>query len=154
VSRNEIRDANRDAMSAGWRLAIWIIAVVVFFGALGVGIWYFKVHTSDVKGEGDQKRQNNSNVNRTNAQQWFEAQYGKIRETDRNIDQAAAERKAKPDDEILRANYLGLQNSCVRMVEEYNAKSTQVLYEDWKSPGLPDRIDGTDNITDCKESTK
>lgn len=150
--RREIRDTNRAAMSVGWRMAIWIVIAVLFFGSIGVGIWWFKVGASDVKGSGDQTRITNDGRNRVNSQEWFEGQYQQIVSSDRRIDEAAAQLKADPKDEIAKANLAGLKNRCIEMVGNYNAETRKVSRGQWRSVDLPFTIDDTDPKTDCKET--
>lgn len=149
--RDDIREANYVARASGWRLALWILAAVVFFGAIGGGIWAFKVANSDLKGAGDQTRIVNDGRNRVNAQEWFHGQYEQIRSTDRRIDQAAADLAAKPDD-INRTNYTGLVNRCMEMVGNYNAEARKISRGKWLDPNLPAQIDNTDPATDCRET--
>ncbi len=151
---NEIRDANAGARSAGWRAAIWIAAAVVFFGAIGVGIWWFKVATSEVKGAGDQTRIVNDGRNRIAAQEAFEQLYAQIQAYDRNLDQAAKDKTEHPGDAFYTTNYSGLVKTCNDAVGQYNADARKVSREKWIAPDLPYEIDLNDPKTDCKESTR
>jgi hypothetical protein len=152
--RKEIRDGNRAAMSAGWRLALWVIAIVLLIGAISAGIWAFKVSSSGIKGEGDQTRIVNDGRNRVNSQEWFEEMYQKIISTDKNIDEAAVAFKANPKDEIATENLAGLKNRCNDMVGQYNAEANKVSRGQWRRVDLPYMIDDSDPKTDCKETTK
>jgi hypothetical protein len=151
---SDVKEVNKVGMMAGWRVAIWILAAVVFFGGISVAVWYFGVAASDEKGKGEQTKIVNDGQNRVNAQEWFEGQYGKILETDRQIVEAAAQLKASPADEIYKENLIGLKNSCIRMTEAYDAEANKVSRGQWKREDLPLQIDDTNTKTDCKETTK
>lgn len=154
----ESENPDRVARSAGWRMGVWIVAAVVFFGLIGIGVWGFKVATSDVKGAGDQTRIINDGRNRVNAQEWFEAQYAQVLTADKNLDEAAANLKAHPvgdaNHDFWQTNYTGLKNRCNEMAANYNAETKKVSRGKWLSPDLPYEIDGSDPKTDCKESEK
>lgn len=144
------------ARGIGWRAGVWIVAAVVFFGALGVGVWWFKVATSDVKGAGDQTRITNDARNRINAQEWFHAQLAQIKSADKNLDEAAANLKAATTDEqksFWQTNFTGLKNRCNEMVAVYNAETRKVTRAKWLDPALPFEITDSDPATDCKETT-
>lgn len=144
----DVREGSAAARSVGWRAALWIIAAVVFFGAIGGGIWYFKVATSDIKGAGDAARQNNSAANRLQAQAKYSQLHEGIRAADRNIDTLAAAASVDPT-QVNKTNLIGAQNVCQSNVAEYNAMATNVLTRDWIPEGLPTRV-GDDPSTDCK----
>lgn len=150
--RSDIREGSYVARTAGWRVAVWILAAVVFFGLIGAGIWAFKVVTSEPKGAGDAARITNDGRNRVNAQEWFVGQYEQIKSTDRRITEAAVELKAKPEDEFARTNYRGLVNRCIEMVGNYNAEANKVSRGKWRDDTTPFQIDDTDSTTDCKET--
>lgn len=151
--RSDIRQGNAVARSVGWRAALWVLAIVLGAGALSGGVWAFKVATSDVKGAGDATRITNDGRNRVNAQEWFHDQYGQILTADRNLDQAAADLNAHPNDDFYRTNYTGLKNRCVEMVQKYNAEAGKVSRGKWLDPALPSQIDDSDPKTDCRETS-
>lgn len=146
----ESNNPSRVARGASWRTALWIVAIVAFFGLLGAGIWAVKVATSDVRGAGDATTQINSGTNRINSQEWFHSQHAAILTADRNLDQAAADVAAHPGDDFYATNLTGLRNRCVEMVNNYNAEAQKVSRAKWLDPNLPVRIDDTDPATDCK----
>lgn len=154
----ESNNPDRLARSAGWRLGVWIVVGVVFFGLLGAGIWAVRVATSDVKGAGETTQRVNDATNRINSQEWFHGQYAQILTADRNLDEAAANLKANPvgtgNHDFHQTNYTGLKNRCVEMVNAYNAEALKVTRAKWLDPALPQRIDETDPKTDCKENTR
>lgn len=150
----ESDNPSRVARGIGWRAATWIVVGVLFFGAIGVGIWYFKVATSGAKGAGDQTRIVNDGRNRVNAQEWFEGQYNLILGADQKLDQAAADKAASPGDAFAATNYTGLVNRCIDMRNAYNAEANKVSRGQWRDPRLPYQIDQTDPKTDCKETAK
>lgn len=150
----ESDNPSRVARGFSWRLAAWIVAAVVFVGALSGGVWWFKVATSDIKGAGDATRQINSGKNRIAAQETFEALYAQIQAYDRNLDQAARDKAEHPGDDFYATNYSGLVKQCNDAVGQYNADARKVSRAKWLSPDLPYEIDINNPATDCKESAK
>lgn len=151
----ESESPGRVARGAGWRIGISILAIILFFGFISIGIWFFKVKTSDVKGAGDATAQINSGVNRVNAQEWFHGQYGQIQAADRQLDELAANLAAnigKTDESFWRTNYSGVKNRCVEMVAVYNAEAQKISRAQWRDTALPIHIDTTDPKTDCRET--
>lgn len=144
----------RVARGFTWRAAVWVIGVVLFVGAIGVGVWYFKVATSDIKGAGDATRQVNTGKNRIASQEAFEALYAQIQAYDRNLDQAAADKAEHPGDAFFATNYSGLVKTCNDAVGQYNADARKVSRAKWLTDDLPYEINITDPKTDCKETSK
>lgn len=147
----ESENPSRVARGASWRVAIWVIAIVLFCGLIATSIWAFKVVTSDVKGAGDATTQINSANNRINSQEWFHAQYAVILTADENLENAFDDMKAHPNDSFYQVNFTGLRNRCNEMVNNYNAEAMKVSRAKWLDPTLPVKIDSTDQATDCKE---
>jgi hypothetical protein len=143
----------RFARGGMWRMALIIIAIVVFFGLLTAGIWWIRVVTAPVKGAGDQEIIINDGRNRINAQEWFEGQYAQILAADQKLDQAKADLDANPGDDFYRTNYTGLKNRCIDMVNAYDAEANKVSRGEWRDPALPNKINQSDSKTDCKEKT-
>lgn len=150
----ESNNPDRVARAAGWRVALWILGIVLFVGAISGGVWAFKVATSDVKGAGDAQRKVNSGDNRIAAQESFEALYQQIQAYDRNLDQAAKDKAEHPGDPYFATNYSGLVKTCNDAVGQYNADARKLSRAKWLSTDLPFEIDGSDPKTDCKESTR
>jgi len=150
----ESDNPTRIARGASWRVALWIVGVVLFVGAISAGIWYLKVVTSGVKGAGDQTRIVNDGKNRVAAQEAFEALYQQILAYDRNLDQAAKDKAEHPGDSFYATNYSGLVKQCNDAVGQYNADARKVSRAKWLSPDLPYEIDITKPETDCKETVK
>jgi hypothetical protein len=137
-----------------WRGYVWIACTVIFVAAISIGVWAFKVHTSDVRGQGDAVSRKNSGDNRIAQQEAFEKLYAEIKAADQRIDVAAAAKKAQPGDVIAETNYTGAMNYCIGVVADYNAKARSYTAEQWRAADLPAQIDTTDPATDCKESAK
>jgi nitrate reductase NapE component len=152
--RQEWREIDSASRSAGWRIALWTVLAVLFVGAIGGGIWYFKVATSDVKGTGDATRQINSGQNRIASQEAFEALYAQIQAYDRNLDQAAKDKAEHPGDSFYTTNYSGLVKQCNDAVGQYNADARKVSRAKWLTDDLPFEIDLNNPATDCKEPIK
>lgn len=150
----ESENPTRVARGFSWRAAIWVLAAVLFFGAIGGGIWWFKVATSDVKGAGDATLQINSGKNRIAAQETFEALFAQIQAYDRNLDQAAKDKADHPGDPFFATNYSGLVKTCNDAVAQYNADARKVSRAKWLTDDLPYEIDLNNPSTDCKETAK
>lgn len=150
----ESDNPDRVARAGGARLAIWTVVAVVFVGLIGVGIWGFKVATSEVKGAGDQTRITNDGRNRIAAQESFEALYQQIQAYDRNLDQAAKDKAEHPGDAFYATNYSGLVKTCNDAIGQYNADARKVTRAKWLTPDLPYEIDATNPSTDCKETAR
>lgn len=135
-------------------MGVWILAFVALAGVITAGVWGVKVLVSGPKGAGDQEIITNDGRNRVNAQEWFESQYAQILSADRNLDEAAKNLAVNPADDFWRANYTGLKNRCVDMVNAYNAEARKVSRSEWRTPDLPLQIDDSDSKTDCKETVR
>lgn len=142
------------ARGFGWRVGVWVVAIVVFFGLIGIGVWGFKVATSDVKGQGDQTRITNDGRNRIAAQESFEALYAQIQAYDRNLDQAAKDKAEHPGDSFYATNYSGLVKTCNDAIGQYNADARKVSRAKWLTSDLPYEIDVNNPATDCKETAR
>jgi len=138
---------------ATWRTFVWIAAVVVLIGVIGGGIWLFTVVTAPVTGAGNAFRQQQGANNRIAAQQRFEELIADINQSDAKLDQAAADLKANPTDQVTRANYTGLKNHCLDTVGLYNAEARKYTAAQFRASDLPERINPNDPETDCKEKT-
>jgi hypothetical protein len=137
---------------ASWRIGVWVIAVVAFFGLLGAGIWAFQVSTSDVKGKGDAVRTVNRGDNRLAQQAYFEQTWADIKAADAKLDQLAADKVAKVDGADIR--YSGAVTYCIQLRGDYNAAARKQIAAKFKDASLPDQIDPTAPETDCKETAR
>jgi hypothetical protein len=148
----ESDNPSRVARGAGWRAGLVIVAVVVFVGVIGVGIWAFRFATSDAKGRGDAVQNKNSGVNRVGAQERFHTLYNAVLAADKRIDVLAATVKALPGDVVAQTNYVGAKNFCIQAVADYDAETHKYSARDFRDPGLPYEIDQLDPKTDCQET--
>jgi hypothetical protein len=135
----ESDDPGRVARGASLRIALWVIAVILFCGLIGIATWGFTVATSDVKGRGDATRQVNSGVNRLAQQAYFEQTYADIKAADLNLD--------LPGNDVEKA---GRTAYCRRLVADYNAAARQQIAAKFRAADLPPQIDQTDPATDCR----
>lgn len=150
----ESENPTRVARGFSWRAALWVIGIVLFVGALSVGIWYFKVATSDIKGQGDATVKVNSADNRLFAQGNFHDLYNEIKASDKKLDQAAADVAANPGDKTYATNYTGLKAHCLDVVAQYNAAARKISQAKFRDEDLPAQIDDTNPETDCREASK
>lgn len=152
--RRDIQYGNAVARATGWRVGLWVIAVIAAVVLLSAGGWALKVALSGPKGAGDVKRQTNSSTNRIFAQQHFQDLYNEIQAYDQQLDQAAADKAANPGDRYFAVNYSGLVKQCIDARAQYNADANKVTQAQWRDADLPQQVDASAPQTDCKEQTK
>lgn len=134
------------------KMVIWIVVGVVLAVLLGWGIWALRVATSGVAGQGNAVVQKNSAANWTRAQADFVVLYASIEAQDRKINNAWERLEADPDDRFAETNYYGARDVCESTVADYNAKALSFLAKDFRGADLPEQIDDTNPLTDCKEN--
>jgi hypothetical protein len=133
------------------KIVLWSIAALVAVVVISIGVWAFRVATSDIAGQGNATIQKNSANNRIAAQERFEQLYQDIQAADARIVVAKATLDTKPKDRTLLTNYTGSVNFCLQLVADYNANSRKFTQEDFRSIDLPYQIDTLSPSTDCKE---
>lgn len=126
-------------MKTGLLVTLGIVGVIV----LGFGAWGASVLLSNITGAGGAIKQKNSTTNRVSQQAYFEdmaANYDgyaiKIRLAEKALDTATG-----IDHQIRAVELEGLMQQCVDNAQEFNAASRKYLARDWKSAGLPARLD-------------
>lgn len=130
-------------------IVLWVLALVLLCGALGIGLWAFGVFTSNVKGAGDAQRIKNSGVNRIQKQELFEqldADYTGYLAKITVARQAVADARAAGDATTLglrQTELEGIQQTCIDTAQQYNAESRKYTARDFKSAGLPATLDTT-----------
>lgn len=149
--RQDLRDVNYASRKIGLSLTTWILIALAVFGAIGIGIWYFGVATSSVKGAGDATKTINSSANRLQAQAKYSQLYNGILAADVNIDTFADTYRTSKSERNL-TNFTGAQAICRASVGEYNAMATNPVTKPWIPIELPVVVGG-DPATDCKPST-
>lgn len=137
-------------MTATKTAAAFLVGIVACV-AVAIAAWFFRVQTSEIKGEGDALIRKNSAQNWTTAQARFESLYAEIAATDRKVTIAKQRLDAHPDDKTAADTYLGTQNVCLSFVADYNAAARTYLAADFRAVDLPAQIDATDPTTDCQE---
>jgi hypothetical protein len=135
-------------------MVLYILGTLLVIAVISVGVWGFRVATSDTKGRGDATVIKNSARNRINAQETFEKLFADIKATDRKIEVADSAAKAAPQDPTLRQNASGIRQYCLSVVSDYNARARSYSAEDFRSADLPYQIDNLDSTTDCKGSNE
>lgn len=145
---------SRVARGASWRLGVWVVAAVVFFGLIGIGIWGFRVATADVKGRGDVTVKVNQADNRLFAQGQFNDLYQEVLASDRKLDQAAKDVSDHPGDTFYSTNYTGLKAHCEDTVAQYNSAARKISQAKFRDEDLPYQLDGSDSKADCKPTTE
>jgi hypothetical protein len=134
-----------------WRAIIWGLVVFGVIAVVSIGVWGFRVATSDVAGRGNAVIIKNNAVNRIAQQERFEQLYADIRASDQKITVASAAVIADPSDKTAQQNLTGMQNYCLSVVGDYNALARKYSAEDFRSVDLPEQIDQSIPSTDCKE---
>ena len=115
--------------------------------AIGGGVWL-----AGPRGQADAYRNQQSGVNRVQAQQEFHRIIEDVRATDMKLDVFSKAAKANPDDKTAQQNMLGTQTYCLSRIAEYNSKSNEYNSKDFRDMELPDRIDISDPALDCMPS--
>ena len=142
-----------------------LLAVVII---APVSIWGFRIATSDTRGAGNVEIERNSAENRVRSQAFFEQSFEDIKKFDLQIGDAQKayndfvtnNPKPSADDLVAAQIYsqqlnsrqvtlTGLQQQCQNTAASYNAEARKTLAAEWRSPGLPYKIDGSP-ATDCK----
>ncbi len=147
---SESDNPSRVAWGMGRIIGVSLLGIAL----VGVGVWAFKVVTSDVKGAGDVAIKKNSANNRIFAQENFQTLYNQILAYDQQLDQAAKDKAEHPGDAFFATNYSGLVKTCIDARGQYNANASKITQAKWRDTTLPYEIDGTDPKTDCKEKEK
>lgn len=134
-----------------WRAFIWVVAVLIAVGVISIGVWGFRVVTSDTAGKGNAVIQKNDANNRIAAQERFENMYQDVKAADAKITVAAEALALDPTDKTAQQNLTGVKNYCIQAAADYNAEARKYSAEDFRSADLPFQIDTFDTSTDCKE---
>lgn len=128
-------------------ITVWIIASVLLIGALSIGLWAFGVFTSNIKGAGEAIKIKNAAVNRIQKQENFVQEnedYTGYLIKIKIAKQALAVLPANATSEerqVAQANVTGVQQQCVDTAQQYDADSQKYTARDFKSAGLPYRLD-------------
>lgn len=130
------------------RIGLILFLVIATFIIVPMGVWGFKVATSDIKGQGDAIVQKNDSTNRINKQELFETLYAEIKSSDQKITILADAVKNDPS-YTNKTNLTGVQTYCVGVVQDYNAEARKYTAEDFRSTDLPASINPLDPATDC-----
>lgn len=144
---------DRVVVSGTWRAIVWFLVVAGVIAAVAVGVWIFRVQTSDIRGEGDATVQKNSAANRIAARQEYSNIHEDIQGADQRIDVFAAAYAASKS-AVNQTNLTGAQTYCLARVRDYNALAQKYLSADFRPEGLPAVIDQSDPAFDCKPQEK
>ncbi len=141
---------NPDRVARGFmfRTMLWVVALVIFFGAISIALYSFGVFTSGVKGRLDQRVKQNEVGNRVFQQQHFEdlkAQY------DADLAKIPLYKK-EAKDPTSQTNLIGVVSNCVETATTYNQDSQKVLATDsggtqFKTADLPNTL----NASECNQ---
>ena len=149
------------------KIILAVLLAVVFIAP--VSIWGIRVATSDTRGAGNTEIERNSAENRIRSQAFFEQSFEDVQKFDLQIvdaqkayDNFVAD-NPKPSAEDLVAVQIysqqlnsrqvtltGLRQQCQNTAASYNAEARKTLAAEWRSPGLPYKIDYSSPETDCK----
>lgn len=133
-----------DGEVSGGRIALYGVLVVLIVSALGFGGWAFGIWFSGPKGAGEAIKQNNSKVNRIGQQEQFEqlaADYDGFVVKIKAGKAAVASAVTETDKQLRATELVGLRQVCVDAAQQFNANSRKYTARDWKSAGLPARLD-------------
>lgn len=118
----------------------WVLAVLAVVLVLSLGGWALSVAFSPVKGAGEAFKQKQSAVNRIQKQEMFEQLTADI---DGYVAKIAVARAAvasaanEVDRGLRQTELVGVTQTCIDAVQQYNAESRKYTSRDFKSAGLP-----------------
>lgn len=130
------------------RVGLIAIAAVLFVSLVSVGVWGFRVATSDIKGKGDAIINKNNGVNRVIKQEMFEQMYAGIKADDDKI-QTSLDAYRRNKSYTNEVNLNGVIQHCQQAVQDYNAEARKYSSEDFRAVDLPAQISDFDAATDC-----
>ena len=139
------------ARGASWRIFVFVMVWAAVAAVIGLGVWGFRVISSDIRGQGNAIIQKNEATNRIAQQERFEQLYADVKAADLKIGTAAAAVAASPLDKTAQQTYTGTINFCIQVSADYDALARKYGAEDFRSVDLPEQIDRFDSSTDCKE---
>lgn len=145
--RNPTRASVKGAVHGG----VIAAAVLVVIGLLVGGVWLVRVGFSDTKGKGDSEIVKNEAGNRIRAQEGFLDKYNAVVTFDKNLTLTAEQLAKDPTSVKLQTELTGQKMICNDAVGTYNAAARKFTQQEFRDADLPDRIDGTNADTDCRE---
>lgn len=123
------------------KIALIVIGVLLLIPVT----WGASVLLSNVTGAGGAIKQKNSTVNRIQQQEQFEDLVADYDGYLVNIKIANSTLKADSNDTMQKSidttNLEGLKIECVDAAQQFNANSQKYTAREWKSAGLPARLD-------------
>jgi len=143
-NRDERRQIDSDIRWGFGRILGIVLAVIMVVALISVGGYLLTLALSGPKGQGDGIIKNNSSENWIKQQAKFEDLFAEYESTQVRINQFKTIAEANPNDAIAQTNYNGQVSHCTDVVAEYNAATRSFLSEDWKSVGLPPKLDPDD----------
>jgi len=124
-------------------IVVWVFATLALIAVIAILLWAFGVFTAPLRGQAGAFKQKESAINRVQQQAKFEqiaADYDgylvQIQNAQVALKSASAETRAQRETELI-----GLRQICVTAAQDFNAESRKYLARDWKSAGLPERLD-------------
>lgn len=127
------------------RLWGWICAAIGIVLVISVGIWWFNVHTSGIRGAAAVTVQNNAASNRTQAQDEFNQLWGDIKAYNGDISDAATQvaqdETTNADSTFDRSVLAADEATCRKAVQKYNADTKDMTLKDWRPAEDPATID-------------
>jgi flagellar basal body-associated protein FliL len=144
TSKQDVKDV---AEGYTW-IVVGVILLILLIGGVGTGIWWFGVHTSGIKGAGDQQKQTNDVTNRVHWENEFNTLDQNIQSYRAQIRTAQDAVKQHPGDQFYEQNLTGVTQECILAVGEYNADVKKPIAAPWLPTNLPTSYDRT---TTCGE---
>jgi ABC-type Zn2+ transport system substrate-binding protein/surface adhesin len=131
------------------KIGFWSIVAVLIIAAISVGGWALDVALSGPAGQGAAYKQKESAVNRIQKQEMFVQLNEDFTGYLSKITIAKSALKNTPADlkGIKQTELEGVQQMCVDTAQQYNAESGKYTSRDWKSTGLPYRLNPNDCTT-------
>ena len=132
-----------------WVSFKWIVGATAVILAVVALVWVFSVGSSDVRGRGGAVKIKNDATNRIQQSEYFEQTKADY-DTYPNklaVAQAALDRAAKTDDptddQLRETDLTGLQQQCLAVVADYNARARKYTAREFRASDLPNQLDST-----------
>lgn len=136
----DLSGTGKVAWGAGWRLAVIIVCVIVFCGALSLAGFAISTAVSGPKGQAQAYQEQQSKNNRLFAQANFEDRFNQVVSDVFSVKAVYDTYKLEPTDINLTA-LTGTITACGGEVTGYDADANKYLLRNFRSIGLPRYID-------------
>jgi Rieske Fe-S protein len=125
------------------RIIGYTVLAVIVVGIISAALWGAGVLFAGPKGQGEAYKQKESAVNRIEKQEMFVQLNEDFQGFIAKIEVAKQAYQRDPSD-VNSTNLTGVTQICIDTAQQYNAESQKYTSRDFKSAGLPYRLDPAD----------